>query len=85
MWECLLSIPGTVITEWKDGTDLCKKFLKNDDSVTKTVQQLVNIAVRYNFEGWLINIENRLEVCSNSFIWKQKDSNEIRGFVWRFR
>ncbi|VDO17750.1 unnamed protein product, partial [Brugia timori] len=54
---------GTVITEWHSGADICKEFLKNEDSVTKTVKKLVNIAVKYNFEGWLINIENKIEVC----------------------
>uniref|UniRef100_A0A915PQJ3 Mannosyl-glycoprotein endo-beta-N-acetylglucosaminidase n=1 Tax=Setaria digitata TaxID=48799 RepID=A0A915PQJ3_9BILA len=53
---------GTVITEWHRGADLCKKFLENEDTVTKTVKKLVNVAVKYNFEGWLINIENKIEV-----------------------
>lgn len=53
---------GTVITEWDEGAGLCKKFLKDERSVAKTVLKLVDIAVKYNFEGWLINIENNIEV-----------------------
>lgn len=54
-------ILGTVITEWDGGAGLCKKFLKDERSVAKTVLKLVDIAVKYNFEGWLINIENNIE------------------------
>lgn len=52
---------GTLITEHVGGADLCKKFLKSEDCVMKTVQKLVDIAVKYNFEGWLINIENEIK------------------------
>lgn len=74
---------GTVITEWHSGADICKEFLKNEDSVTKTVKKLVNIAVKYNFEGWLINIENKIEaesiICLDLFL--RTLTNEMRQTI----
>ena len=56
---------GTVITEWDDGKAHCAEFLKSSDSILLFVKQLVNIACFHKFDGWLINIENPIEV-SNS-------------------
>lgn len=53
---------GTFITEWKGGAELCGRFLASEDSVRKTVQSLVAIARHYNFDGYLINIENDIMV-----------------------
>lgn len=52
---------GTFITEWKGGAKMCEKILCNVDTVERTVSQMVQIAVAYNFDGWLINIENEIE------------------------
>nr|CRZ22027.1 BMA-ENG-1 [Brugia malayi] len=74
---------GTVITEWHSGADICKEFLKNEDSVTKTVKKLVNIAVKYNFEGWLINIENKIEAESIIYLdlFLRTLTNEMRQTI----
>ncbi|EJW84612.1 glycosyl hydrolase family 85 protein [Wuchereria bancrofti] len=76
-------IARTVITEWHSGADICKEFLKNEDGVTKTVQKLVNIAVKYNFEGWLINIENKIEAESIMYLdlFLRMLTNEMRQTV----
>ncbi|ESN99651.1 hypothetical protein HELRODRAFT_84071, partial [Helobdella robusta] len=54
-------ILGTLITEWDDGVQLCSQFLKNDDVMEKFVKKLVDITLYYNFDGWLLNIENKLD------------------------
>ncbi|KAL6726939.1 hypothetical protein Aduo_008865 [Ancylostoma duodenale] len=51
---------GTFITEWKGGAKLCERFLASEDSVRRTAQSLVAIARHYNFDGYLINIENEI-------------------------
>lgn len=51
---------GTFITEWKGGAKLCDHFLETEESVKKTVDRLVAVARYFNFDGWLINIENRI-------------------------
>lgn len=53
---------GTFITEWDDGAKICEEFLKNEESVCRLSMQLVHIAIHCKFDGWLINIENRLKV-----------------------
>ena len=53
---------GTIITEWQDGAKLCGQLFGSDDLVMKLAQQLVDMAEYYNFDGWLVNIENPVKV-----------------------
>ena len=55
---------GTIITEWQDGARLCDLLFESNDLVVKLAQHLVDIAEYYNFDGWLVNIENRVKVYS---------------------
>ena len=54
------SVPvlGTFITEWSEGVDECSNFLNSEANVAHVASQLANIAMYYNFDGWLVNIEN---------------------------
>lgn len=54
------SVLGTVITEWEAGRANCAEIFGTRDSWTKFADQLVEIAVYYGFDGWLVNIENDL-------------------------
>ncbi|KAL3876300.1 hypothetical protein ACJMK2_034164 [Sinanodonta woodiana] len=56
---CIL---GTVITEWDDGKKNCEIFLQTEESYKALANKLVQIAVYYQFDGWLINIENIIQV-----------------------
>lgn len=51
---------GTFITEWTDGAEICKAFLKDEESYRAVADKLVQISHCYGFDGWLINIENPL-------------------------
>ena len=53
---------GTIITEWDDGKELCKRFLASREICELFVDKLVQMASAYRFDGWLINIENDVEV-----------------------
>ena len=53
---------GTIITEWEDGRQVCNHLLSSADNVQKFVEQCVSLANYYQFDGWLVNIENSLEV-----------------------
>ncbi|XP_067403287.1 cytosolic endo-beta-N-acetylglucosaminidase isoform X2 [Emydura macquarii macquarii] len=56
-----VSVLGTFITEWTDGGKLCESFLAGEaDGYCAVAEQLVHIASFYCFDGWLVNIENRL-------------------------
>ena len=56
---------GTVITESDDGVARCSKFLEDAASWTNLANQLVDIAEYYRFDGWLLNIENPIQVLGN--------------------
>ncbi|XP_022782024.1 cytosolic endo-beta-N-acetylglucosaminidase-like [Stylophora pistillata] len=54
-------ILGTLITENTDGVAMCSKFLEDTSSLEALVNQLVDIAEYYGFDGWLLNIENPIQ------------------------
>jgi len=53
---------GTLITEFDDGEAVCKKLFVSRDSAEALVGKLVQLCQRYNFDGWLVNIENPIDV-----------------------
>ena len=57
-----VKVLGTFITEWDDGEKYCANILKTKESYERFAKQLVEIACYYNFDGWLINIENKIQV-----------------------
>lgn len=58
----MLFFLGTFITEDKDGFNLCKKLFSSNYNTDKLESKLVQLCVDYGFDGWLINIENKIEV-----------------------
>jgi len=65
---------GTLITESNEGVARCSKFLEDEASVETMVNQLVDIAEYYRFDGWLLNIENPIQVPDSSYVY---------GVLWR--
>lgn len=53
---------GTFITEWDDGFEKCSYLLSDMSIIERFVDQMVNIAVHHSMDGWLINIENKIQV-----------------------
>lgn len=60
---------GTLITEWDDGAQRCSEFLEDEHSYKTLANQLVDITEYYNFDGWLINIENPIQVCVTCMVY----------------
>lgn len=58
----LLCGTGTFITEWTDGGKICESFLAGEEQYRSVADKLVQIALCYSFDGWLVNIENVLSV-----------------------
>lgn len=56
----VLQVLGTFITEWAHGKKQCAALLADMPTAERAASQLAAIASFYNFEGWLINIENEL-------------------------
>ncbi|CAG0892873.1 unnamed protein product [Darwinula stevensoni] len=85
-----VKVLGTLITEWEDGSKLCKALLESEESIARAVQKLTEVAQFYGFEGWLINIENDLRTgepeAMNSFLSQlsisMKGSNPNGMVLW---
>ena len=52
---------GTIITEFTDGKMICDELLKTKETVNEFVNICCSIAICYGFDGWLLNIENKLD------------------------
>ncbi|CAG5124251.1 unnamed protein product [Candidula unifasciata] len=52
---------GTIITEWDTGAEICKELLKSEESIDQFTTKLSEMALLHGFDGWLINIENKIE------------------------
>ena len=51
---------GTIITEGEAGRSLLEALLSSRAKLERSVQQLVNLALYYRFDGWLVNVENEV-------------------------
>ncbi|PIK34400.1 putative cytosolic endo-beta-N-acetylglucosaminidase isoform X1 [Apostichopus japonicus] len=51
----------TFITEWKDGAIRCREIFQSEAAFKAVADKLVDVAICYNFDGWLINIENPIQ------------------------
>ena len=60
---------GTFITEWEDGAATCQQILESDLMYRQVADQLVSIAVYHKLDGWLVNIENKIQVESHSHLY----------------
>ncbi|GFY68600.1 cytosolic endo-beta-N-acetylglucosaminidase [Trichonephila inaurata madagascariensis] len=59
---------GTFITEWDEGVEVFEQIFTDKASVHQLCMQLIHIAIFYEFDGWLINIENELKPCQVPFL-----------------
>lgn len=55
-----VQILGTLITEWDDGVKIWNEIFLDESTQNRLVDQLVTIQKHYKFDGYLINIENKL-------------------------
>ncbi|CAG9584304.1 unnamed protein product [Danaus chrysippus] len=51
---------GTVITEWADGVAMWERLLSSESQWQDFASMLVAIAKTLKFDGWLLNIENKV-------------------------
>lgn len=56
-----VKILGTIITEHGEGVEVWEKILANNEETEKFANALVQLAKFYNFEGWLLNVENKIK------------------------
>ena len=74
---------GTFITEWDQGSAICEKIFSSKNEVEFIVKKLIDLTIFYNFDGWLINIENPLneELVKNVeyFLRKLRSGLKLTG------
>lgn len=51
---------GTFITEWDKGAALCEQLFATPEASETAAGQLSRVAAHHGFDGWLLNIENKL-------------------------
>ena len=44
---------------------MCANLLSSEDKMMQLAKQMMAIAQYYNFDGWLVNIENPINVSGN--------------------
>ena len=64
-----LSVAGTFITEWDEGKRICAKLLSSRSRYEEIATKMCSLAVYYGFDGWLINIENEVDVSQPRPQW----------------
>ncbi|KAK9913782.1 hypothetical protein M0R45_037591 [Rubus argutus] len=57
-----VKVLGTFITEWDEGKRVCNKLLSTKESAERYAGYLKELAVELGFDGWLINMEVKLEL-----------------------
>ncbi|KAJ4841410.1 hypothetical protein Tsubulata_051285, partial [Turnera subulata] len=55
-----VKVLGTFITEWDDGRLICDELLATEESARMYAERLAELAASLGFDGWLINVENKL-------------------------
>ena len=56
-----VEILGTIITEFDEGKKICDELLQSRETIESFVNICCKIAICYKLEGWLLNIENKLD------------------------
>eukprot|EP00752_Nemacystus_decipiens_P002453 g2310.t1 len=56
---------GTFITEWDKGYDVCAELLGSEATADRAAEKLARIAADHGFDGWLVNIENKVDPGRN--------------------
>ncbi|XP_039038812.1 cytosolic endo-beta-N-acetylglucosaminidase 1-like [Hibiscus syriacus] len=57
-----VKVLGTFITGDPDGYAICHEMLSTKESAHKYAERLTELAVALGFDGWLLNIENNIDV-----------------------
>ncbi|XP_050209489.1 cytosolic endo-beta-N-acetylglucosaminidase 1-like [Mercurialis annua] len=56
-----VKVLGTFITEWDEGRLISNKLLETEESARMYAERLSELAVALGFDGWLINMEIKLD------------------------
>ncbi|PNT74402.1 hypothetical protein BRADI_1g14127v3 [Brachypodium distachyon] len=57
-----VKVLGTFIAEWDKGAEICREMFATQDSAQMYAERLQELAATLGFDGWLINIEVKLDI-----------------------
>ncbi|XP_011301389.1 cytosolic endo-beta-N-acetylglucosaminidase [Fopius arisanus] len=57
-----VKVLGTLITEHKDGEAIWDEVLSSPEKTTRFADALITLTKFYGFEGWLLNVENKIKL-----------------------
>lgn len=81
-----VEILGTIITEFDDGKKIWDRVLVDDDLMETFISKLVNICNHYNFDGYLVNVENTIDkphlTKLITFLEKLKQQLGSKTVIW---
>lgn len=69
---------GCFITEFDAGEAIWNEMFVNEDMIDRVVKCLVDITVFYGFDGWLLNIENKIDRVDVLKLFVRKLRDELR-------
>lgn len=49
-----MKVLGTFLTEWDEGTEICKTLLSSKTSAQMYAERLTELATALGFDGWLV-------------------------------
>ncbi|KPJ18305.1 Cytosolic endo-beta-N-acetylglucosaminidase [Papilio machaon] len=55
-----VQVIGTIITEWSEGSTFWENILSSEEKMEEFANALVYIAKTLSFDGWLLNVENKV-------------------------
>lgn len=68
---------GTFITEFDNGEKICNAIF-DEQNLNRVIQNLVDITLFYGFDGWLLNIENKIENVEKLKYFVQKLNSGLK-------
>lgn len=57
-----VQVLGTFLTEWAEGASICKTLLASKECAEMYADRLTELAIELGFDGWLINMEVKLDL-----------------------
>ncbi|KAL2623550.1 hypothetical protein R1flu_003755 [Riccia fluitans] len=77
-----VQVLGTFITEWDEGYKVCQELCATEDSARNYAILLADLAQALGFDGWLINIENRVpELVPNLLVFVSSLTDSMHAWV----
>lgn len=76
-----VKILGTFITEWEEGREICEDIFRDEFSTKSFADGLVELCLLFKIDGWLLNVENKIERVQNLKMFVKYLTDELHRRV----